>query len=262
MKLVLGRGFVAIKYAVAACALLASTAMGVVAYAAAEDVAVDPAVSQVIITQLQKGRPDLQFGAVQASPLPGIYQVDVAQGPTLYVTQDGSHFIAGDLFRIAPEGFVNVREQQREAIRVARLAEVPRAQQIVFPAVGTTKAFVTVFTDVDCGYCVKLHREVPRLNELGIEVRYMAYPRAGLESTSYDKIATAWCSKNPSEALTRMKNSEQVEIAVCKNNPVAAQFTLGNELGVRGTPALITEQGVLLPGYMPADQLAATLGVN
>lgn len=275
MKWVMPGVLIAVKPVAAALALVTAIAAGgavsVVAHAAdagtekapvAGEAKVEPLVAKAILARLSQGRPDLQFGEVKVSPLPGMYQVDVMQGPTLYVSQDGSHFIAGDLFRVADEGYVNVRELQREEDRVTILAKIPRDELIIFPALGETKAFVTVFTDIDCGYCVKLHREVPKLNEMGIEVRYMAYPRAGLDSPSYQKIATAWCSDTPAETLTRLKNRERVEMNVCKDNPVAAQFALGNELGVRGTPALITEQGVLLPGYMPADQLAAALGVT
>ncbi len=243
--------------------LSAATALLMVSgLAQAKDGTVDPAISKQILQQLSAGRDDLQFNGVKASPVKGIYQVDVINGPTLYVSEDGKHFIAGDLFRVEPQGYVNLQEQQRESMRAELLAQVPMEDQIIFKAKGKTKAHISVFTDIDCGYCAKLHREVPALNEMGIEVRYLAYPRAGLQSASYQKIATAWCAENPQETLTSLKNREPVTMAVCEDNPVAGHLALGMKIGVRGTPALVTESGALLPGYVPADQLAATLGVN
>ena len=124
------------------------------------------------------------------------------------------------------------------------------------------RASVTVFTDVDCFYCQKLHNEVPAMNERGIEVRYLAYPRAGVGSESYRKIASAWCDKDPQEAITRLKNRQNIPENVCPGNPVADQFMLGQQAGVRGTPALVLESGEMVPGYLSAQDLAARVGIN
>ena len=133
---------------------------------------------------------------------------------------------------------------------------------IVFSPVGTLKGTVTVFTDVDCFYCQKLHKEVPELNRLGIKVRYLAYPRAGLDSESYRKIATAWCAENPQDAITRLKARESLPENVCSQNPVAAHFQLGQQVGVTGTPALLLDDGTLVSGYMPAQQLVERMGAG
>jgi thiol:disulfide interchange protein DsbC len=121
---------------------------------------------------------------------------------------------------------------------------------------------VSVFTDVDCGYCQKLHQEVPQLNTMGIEVRYLAFPRAGKGSETYQKLVTAWCAQDRQATLTRYKNREPVTTKTCANNPVNAQYELGESIGINGTPALITATGELLPGYMPAAELARRLGVQ
>ena len=131
---------------------------------------------------------------------------------------------------------------------------------IIFAPEGRRRGVVNVFTDVDCGYCQRLHREVPALNEMGIEVRYLAYPRAGIGSPSAEKLVSAWCAENPQAALTRLKTGEPVEPRSCAN-PIAAQYRLGQQMGVRGTPALFLEDGRMLPGYMPADALAAEMGL-
>jgi len=117
-------------------------------------------------------------------------------------------------------------------------------------------------TDVSCFYCQKLHKEVPELNKRGVEVRYLAYPRSGLSSPGFRQLATAWCAGDRQNALTRLKNQQPVTENVCAENPIAAQYQLGQQMGVRGTPALITETGVMIPGYQSADDLIVTMGLE
>jgi thiol:disulfide interchange protein DsbC len=148
-----------------------------------------------------------------------------------------------------------------QPMRAQKLAAVKKEDMIIYSPKGPVKSYVTVFTDIDCGFCRKLHKEIPELNAMGIEVRYLAYPRASVPSPSADKLITAWCAKNKTEVMDQLKNGTAVPIATCTNNPVAAQFKLGNELGVNGTPALFTPNGEMLPGYMPAAELATALGI-
>lgn len=223
---------------------------------------VDPKVVKQISEKLEQARPDLQLESVAASPIGGLYQAQIINGPRIYITENGRYFVAGDLFEVAADRLVNVSEQARNGDRVAALAKVDQEDMIIFSPKGETKASITVFTDIDCGYCRKLHAEVPELNKMGIEVRYLAYPRAGANSQSADKLVTAWCGKNSRELLTKFKAGENVPIKVCEDNPVAEQFALGRSLGVTATPALVLENGELQLGYMQAPQLAARLGVT
>ena len=223
---------------------------------------VDSVVAERILKQLKMGRADLPYGAVENSPIPGIYKVQVMQGPTLFVSADGSHFIAGEMFSVAHGQFVNLQEQDRIQMRVELLAKIDKSEQIIFSPEGEIKAFINVFTDIDCGYCQKLHQQMPAINALGIEVRYLAFPRAGLKSASFDKIATAWCADDPKDALTRLKNREPMAINVCEGNPVEKHLMLGNQIGVSGTPALVLADGRLIPGYRNADDLAKLLGLQ
>ncbi|MGB1142028.1 MAG: DsbC family protein, partial [Halioglobus sp.] len=158
--------------------------------------------------------------------------------------------------------FVNLTEKRRDGERLALMAGVAKEDMIIFSPEGETRTHISVFTDITCGYCRKLHQEVPELNRRGIEVRYLAYPRAGLGTPGFAQLVTAWCAKDPREALTQLKNGEQVPAQSCADNPVAAQFELGQAVGVRGTPALVTEDGTLVPGYQTADQLMVTLGLE
>ena len=215
-----------------------------------------------ILGNLSAVRPDLNFDFVGEAALPGFYAVQVRGGPLLYVSADGGHFFDGNLYQITPKQFVDVRELALNGTRRDVFATRGTDDLIVFKPAGQTKAIINVFTDVDCGYCRKLHNEVPQLNAMGIEVRYLAFPRAGLESDSYDKIATAWCSDTPNETLTAIKNGKRISTSVCTDNPVADHYSLGSSLGVTGTPAIILMDGTLIPGYKPAAELAEFLGVS
>lgn len=212
--------------------------------------------------KLAQSRPGLPVEEVTNSTLPGFYEVTLSEGTTLFVNEDASYFVAGDLYRIEENRLVNISEESRNENRRELIAAVDESEMVVFsPAEGLKKATVTVFTDIDCGFCRKLHKEVPELNRLGIEVRYMAYPRAGIKSNSYDKYVAAWCADNKQQAITKAKLGQEIEMKTC-DNPVAEQYALGNKIGVTGTPAVVYEDGTLQPGYLPALELASRLGIN
>ncbi|MDG2046555.1 MAG: DsbC family protein [Halioglobus sp.] len=200
--------------------------------------------------------------SAQMSEMPGVVEVQLKAGPLVYSTLKGDFFIVGDLYSVGQTGFVNLAEQRRDQERVEVLAEVDRDDMIIFSPEGETLAYIYVFTDVSCYYCQKLHQEVPELNKSGVEVRYLAYPRAGVDSVPGKQLVSAWCAENPQETLTRLKSKESVPESRCKDNPVAAQFALGQELGVNGTPAIIMETGEMIPGYRPAADLIEMLGLN
>jgi thiol:disulfide interchange protein DsbC len=219
-----------------------------------------------ILDRLKVARPDIEFGMPMPSQIPGMYEVHIGGGQVLYATADGKYFIQGEVLTIENNEFVRVPtaiEREMPAKRRELLALVKPEDVILFapPPPQATKATVTVFTDIDCGYCRKFHKEVPELNKRGIAVRYLAFPRSGLDSASYRKIATAWCASDRQDALTRLKNGETLPDNVCAGNPVAAQYALGEEVGVNGTPALILPDGTLAPGYRTAAELAHILGV-
>ena len=216
----------------------------------------------VIKHALESARPDVKVQSVAPSEVAGFYAVQFVNGPQVYATADGKFFVLGDLYQVQPAGFVNLAEQKRNGERAKLLATLKPEDMVVFKPKGPTKSVVTVFTDVDCGYCRKLHKEIPQLNAMGIEVRYLAYPRAGVGSDTYQKMVTVWCSKDRQAAMTKYKNGENLPLQTCKNNPIAKEYELGDKMGVNGTPALIKPDGELIPGYMPAADLAQALGVK
>ena len=217
--------------------------------------------SENIRSNLKISRPDLGIMEVRQSPIPGFYQVLLEIGQVFYFNEDGTHFFTGDLYEVKPQGLANVSEMGRTKERKEIIDSLDESQMLVFsPRKELVKATVTVFTDIDCVYCRKLHNEIPELNRLGVAVRYMAYPRSGIQSESYDKYVSAWCADSPKVAFTKAKMGEKIPSKTCKN-PVAEQFMLGSRLGVNSTPSLIFEDGTLQPGYLPAKALAEKLGV-
>jgi thiol:disulfide interchange protein DsbC len=224
---------------------------------------VPEAVAEKIVASLSLARPDLTFDDVRFSEIPGLYRVRVNQSQFLYASEDGQYMIAGEMYEVKPGYFSSVLDEELNVLRKEKLAKVPEEKMIIFPASGERRAYLYVFTDIDCGYCRKLHNEtVPDLNAAGVEVRYLAFPRAGIDSASYRKIATAWCADNPREVLTRYKKGEKIADDVCEGNPVAEEFQLARQLGITGTPGLVLADGTLLPGFQPAPELLKILGLN
>ncbi|MCB5162668.1 thioredoxin fold domain-containing protein [Marinomonas algarum] len=208
-----------------------------------------------VISAVETALPQYEIDSATLHQGSGLYVVALKEGPTIHVTQDGQYFIAGDLYRMD-----NTRlENETEKAKLAKVNAVPESEMITYKATNE-KAHITVFTDIDCGYCRKLHEEVPELNAAGVTVRYLAYPRAGIGSESYQKMVSVWCSADPQASLTQSKEGLDVPENTCVN-PIADQYKLGNEVGVRGTPTIVLENGSRLPGYLPADALLKELGL-
>ncbi|QUX93128.1 protein-disulfide isomerase [Marinomonas sp. A3A] len=208
-----------------------------------------------VLSAVQKALPQYEVESAELHQGAGLYVVVLKNGPTLHVTQDGKYFVAGDLYQINDTTLVN----ETEKAKLAKIETLPESQMIVYKA-KDEKAHITVFTDVDCGYCRMLHKEVPKLNEAGVTVRYLAYPRAGIGSEAYTKMVSIWCSADPKEWLTQAKLGAEIPENKCVN-PVAEQYKLGNEVGVRGTPSIVLGNGEFLPGYLPAAELVKHLGL-
>ena len=192
--------------------------------------------------------------AVSETPIEGILMVQV-MGDILYATADGKYLIQGRVIDM------NTREDLTEAakadVRKELLAGIDSSKQITFSPEETAYDLL-VFTDIDCGYCRKLHEQMEAYNEQGIAIHYMAFPRAGIGSRSYEKAVSVWCAGDQQAAMTLAKQGGDPDPQQCEN-PVAEQYQLGKELGVTGTPALMTMSGQLIPGYVPPEQLRQRL---
>jgi thiol:disulfide interchange protein DsbC len=192
--------------------------------------------------------------AISETPIEGILQVQI-NSDIVYVTADGKYLVQGQIMEIDTKA--NITDQAKSGIRMSLLDNVKLDEQISFSP-EEPKYDLLVFTDIDCGYCRKLHNQMEGYNEQGIAIHYMAFPRAGIGSDSYDKFVSVWCADDQKSALTLAKNGTDPEPMKC-DNPIADQYELGREVGVTGTPALVTSDGTLIPGYMPPEQLRQRL---
>lgn len=205
----------------------------------------------------------ISIDRVEETPSKDLIEIAITDGPVLYATRDGRFLLLnGDLLAVSEKSISNWTEERRTKERVELIASVDIDDMIVFSPAEPAKGYVNVFTDITCGYCRKLHLEMDDLNRRGVEVRYLAFPRGGLESDGARQLATAWCSRNRASTLTSLKSGVEMPINECEGNPIAEHYALGNRLGVRGTPAIVTSDGQLIPGYRPAADIAALLGID
>ena len=214
----------------------------------------DTGAQEAITKSLGKIFPGVTPDKIAPSPMEGVSEVLI--GPRLmYVSNDGKYLLQGSLIDLKTR--TDIGEERRNGIRLDALNDLGEEKMIVFPA-KEQKHVITVFTDIDCGYCRKLHGEMDKYNAEGITVRYLMFPRAGIDSASYKKAVSVWCSKDQQDAMTRSKAGENVPNATC-DNPVKEEYELGQLIGVRGTPAIVMEDGAMLPGYVPAARLVKAL---
>ena len=179
----------------------------------------------------------------------------------IFVSLNGEYLLAGEKYRIEKGGkLTNLSKLERTKRQLVIIKQMPTDKLIVFAAQGKKKGWVTVFTDIDCGYCRTFHREMAEMNKLGIEVRYAAFPRSGLNTDSYHKAVNVWCSANQQQAMTDAKKGRKVQAEECEN-PVQEHHAMGLKAGVRGTPTMFTSNDKVIPGYVPAARLAELLGI-
>lgn len=200
--------------------------------------------------------PGVEATDIHPTPLPGLYEVSLGSR-VVYVSEDAKYLINGSIIEVATKR--SLTEERQGELRAAMLRDISEDEMIVFSPARDVKHSITVFTDIDCTYCRRLHNEMNQLNDLGIEVRYMFFPRSGPDTVSWSKADAVWCSDDQLDAMTRAKAGKDVEAKDCGLTPVGDHFLLGRELGVSGTPAIIFEDGNMLPGYLPAPRLAAYL---
>lgn len=216
--------------------------------------AVDPEVVKNITEKLKPlfgSEPD----SIKPSPVAGVYAVSFGM-ELLYSSPDGHYVFSGDL--IDAQTRTNLSEHARASGRKAVMDKADASKTITFKAKGDEKYVMSVFTDVSCPYCIKLHHEVPKLNEMGVTVRYFAYPRAGVGSGPYKEMVSAWCSADSQKAIVELMDGKTIDPKEC-TNPVADHYALGQKIGVNGTPAIVTQDGVMIAGFRPAQEMFEAL---
>ena len=231
----------------AALAAQAADAQAPVSPAVAADPHADPRAGLIKLLPAGSKLEDLK-----PSPIPGIYEF-VQGADVSYLTADGKYFLDGNLYDMATRA--NLTEAIRSRARLAMINAVPESQMVIFSPKNPLYT-VTVFTDMDCQYCRKLHSEIAEINRLGVRVRYMFFPRTGPNTESWRKAEVVWCSADRNEALTRAKSGAQLDMnKTCGPTPVEREYQLGQNIGVHGTPAIITDGGDIISGYMPPREL-------
>lgn len=192
---------------------------------------------------------------ITESGVKGLYQVTVG-AKIVYISADGQYVINGTIVNLDTRE--NLTEVALNNARQQLLKTIPVDSMIVYPAQGDTKRVITVFSDVDCPYCKKFHAEIPQLNQAGIEVRYLAYPRAGIGSDSFKKAISVWCNDKPAEAMNEVMKGKAIPSKYCEN-PVIDHMQLVERFGVTGTPNIIFDSGEMIPGYAPYQELIKML---
>lgn len=213
-------------------------------------------IKQLVAKQIEDV--DLANLSISSSPVDGMYQVNIPPN-VVYVTKDLKYLIYADILEAATSR--NLTEQARGKSRQVMLEKLGEKSMIVYPPKTPRRYSLTVLTDLDCGYCQKLHHDMAKYNDLGIEVRYIAFPRAGVLSPSYQKAVNVWCARDRKKAYDQVSAGKDIEESHCEN-PVADQFNFGRSIGVQGTPSMILEDGTLMQGYYPPEKLLEKLQLH
>lgn len=253
---------------VSACAQTTPAAADTAAAPAEKAASAAPAVSKSVVGKPADGskeamvraalkalNPKIEADHIGPAPIPG-FQEAIVGGQVLYFSDDGRYMMQGSLYDMRAKK--DLSQAGLSVVRRDALKAVPVSDRIVFAPVGARKHTITVFTDIECGYCRKMHSEMAEYNKLGIAVEYLAFPRAGLTSPDALAMESVWCSLDRRKALTDAKNGRPVPPKRC-TNPVAAQYEIGQRIGLQGTPMAINIDGVALPGYLPPDKMLEAL---
>ncbi|MDA7563829.1 thioredoxin fold domain-containing protein [Gammaproteobacteria bacterium] len=213
-----------------------------------------------IVTKINQVLPaGMSVKGIKQSQVDGLFVVDIGDLQPIYASKDGNFFLYGEMYAIKNGELLNTTKQEISLNRRAILDSELLEKDFITFAANDEKHVITVFTDVDCGYCRKFHGEIEDYNAQGITVNYVAFPRSGLESDSYNKIVSAWCSSDPKGTLTALKEGRDPALKLCQDHPVEDHYLLGQRIGITGTPAIISSSGDLLPGYLPPMELLKKL---
>ena len=242
-----------------ACAQAPDSAAGVGSAAAPAPsqglaTAAEGSVDERAIQALQSINPRIEVDHVGPAPLPGFREA-VVGGQVVYISDDGRYLLQGALYDVVEKK--DLSQAGMAEVRRRLLATIPASERIVFAPENPVHT-VSVFTDVECGYCQKLHEDIAEYNRLGIAIEYLAFPRMGPASEDFAKMVSVWCAADRGAALTAAKEGRKVQSGSC-TNPVARHYDIGRRVGLTGTPMIVTEDGTQMPGYMPPADLRAAL---
>ena len=201
---------------------------------------------------LTKRLPGVEVNKITKSPLDGLYEV-ISGSQIVYMSADGRYMIDGDFVDLVSKK--NHTEDAKSGMRLAQIDALGEDNMLIYKP-EVVKHTVTVVTDINCPYCRRLHDEMDQYLKLGVRVRYIFMPLKGKED--FKTTVSVWCSKDRNLSLDIAKAGGTLDPKTC-TNPIKRQLDVARKIGVRGTPAIILEDGTMLPGYVPIDKLIAEI---
>lgn len=220
-------------------------------------------INERLTKYLSKLGPQARVGAPETLPFPGVFQIQVGRR-YVYVTDDGRYAFVGDLLDL--DSGTNLTKVRRSRDNLALIITFPEKDMVVYPATGEEQAKITVFTDTACPYCRKFHTELPPLQQAGVTVRYIAFPRAGSQGEAYRTMRRVWCADDRRMAMDKAKGDGLPDLSNTDDcaaaSAVDAGHQLGRKVGIRGTPAIVLPNGTVQPGYLPSSKLLTVLGLG
>jgi len=209
-------------------------------------------VSELVMDRLSERLPGIPFSNITQSAVPGLFEV-IADGQIYYVSESAEYLIDGSLIRL--EDRANLTDARLGAIHMDLIDEIDESEMLIYEPETPSERSITVFTDISCGYCRRLHAELDQLLEEGVRVRYLMFPRAGLDSQGHKDLESVWCADNPQEAMDIAKAGGEIVPKTC-DTPIEKHVELAQRIGLRGTPLIYIDSGEKIPGYREAATLA------
>jgi len=209
-----------------------------------------PILADAIPKVVMQAVSDLEADSIEVTPVPNLYLLSFG-AQVAYVSGDGRYLLIGDLIEV--ESGINLAEDKRNTLREDIMRGLDESSMVIFSPVEV-RSSITIFTDISCPYCVQLHQEINDLMEAGIQVRYAGYPRAGIPSAAHDILVSVWCADDPQKAITNAKAGRDIESKTCDTS-IDKHMETAKQISVRGTPTIVLENGEIIHGYIPADQL-------
>ena len=209
----------------------------------------------LVLDSLLEIFPGIESYSLDESEIDGLYTVSIGS-EVIYLSKDGRFLIRGEILDL--QSSINLTEERRVLGRVDLMQKIDESSMIIYEP-DKIKHTVTIFTDIDCGYCRKFHESINNYLDLGIRVRYLSFPRTGPNTISWEKAELVWCSDDRNVSLDRAKKGKRIDSQECQENPVEYHYDLGSVFNISGTPTIVTDQGTLIVGYLPPESLLSRL---
>jgi thiol:disulfide interchange protein DsbC len=215
--------------------------------------------SALIEEKLSKIIPiELSVNSIKKSEIQNFYEVELSDQSFFYIEENAEYLFLGDIYQIGQNKLINISQEKKFESSKEMIKKINPSSLITFSP-KNIKYQVYVFTDVDCGFCRKFHNQISAYLDEGIEINYLAFPRAGIDSDTYNKMVTAWCSKDQHAVLTGLKKDQIFDEVKCKNNPIKDHYALAKSINIEGTPTIVSSTGLTIPGFIEAKELVEYL---